>query len=151
MKKFILHIFDVLVCIYVIACPFIMQIRKSGIEYTTSVYFNFNASNKTKILFCVLSIVLILMYGIVCGLNKSINRFIIFLVVSIVLKISIFIFDFIVPEISELLWAIYCAPIAYIHQELDIFVFMFYDILFFIAFAIGLFISKKQKNNMPNE
>lgn len=146
MKKSFLHILDILLVIYVIACPFILQIKKSGIEYTTSVYFSFDASNKAKILLCVLSIVLILLYGIICGLNKSFFRSILFLVIGIVLKGSIFIFDFIVPEISEFLWAIYCAPIAYIYQELDVFVFVFYDILFFIAFAIGLFISKKQQS-----
>lgn len=146
-KKSFLHILDVLMGIYVIACPFIMQIRKSETEYSTSVYFNFDAALKTKILFCVLSIALILVYGFVSGLNKRFNRFILFLVVGIALKVSIFIFDFIVPEISEFLWAIYCAPIAYIHQELDIFVFVFYDILFFAAFAIGLFISKNNKKH----
>lgn len=151
MKKSILHALDIFVVIYVIICPFIMQIRKSIIEYTSLVYFTFNASSKTKICLCVLSITLILLYGMLCGLNKSFKRLIIFLVACIMLKVCILIFDFIVPEISEFLWAVYCAPIAYIYQGLDVFGFVFYDMLFLIAFASGLFISRKTtKTNTAN-
>lgn len=150
MKKSILHALDVFVVIYVSICPFIMQIRKSIIEYTSLVYFTFDASSKTKICLCVLSITLILLYGMMCGVNKSFKRLIIFLVACIMLKVCILIFDFIVPEISEFLWAVYCAPIAYIYQGLDVFVFVFYDILFLMAFASGLFISRKAtKTNTP--
>lgn len=150
MKKSILHALDVFVVIYVSICPFIMQIRKSIIEYTSLVYFTFDASSKTKICLCVLSITLILLYGMMCGVNKSFKRLIIFLVACIMLKVCILIFDFIVPEISEFLWAVYCSPIAYIYQGLDVFVFVFYDILFLMAFASGLFISRKAtKTNTP--
>lgn len=139
-----MRILDFIVAIYVISCPFIMQIRESRVEHTDLIYFVFDVSDEIKIFICILSILLITLYGIISGSNKSYKRLILLLVICILLKAGSFLFDYYAPGISEFLWEIYRAPIEYIYQGLDIFVFAFYEIVFLLAFASGRFIFKSK-------
>lgn len=75
-----------------------MQIRESRVEHTDLIYFVFDVSDEIKIFICILSILLITLYGIISGSNKSYKRLILLLVICILLKAGSFLFDYYAPE-----------------------------------------------------
>lgn len=150
-KKFlILDIFSVL---YALACPFILQISKESAQYGNYVYYCFKATDRTQIAVTILSIVFLLLYGLFCGLNKKFNRIAILIGICLILKISVFISDIISPSVSELIWTVYRAPVYWISEQIDIFIFVFYEAIFAVAFLLGILAKKtyytrmRMKNN----
>ena len=137
-----LLIFDIFLILYALACPFIMQISKGTVQYGNYDYYYFKAADQTQIAVTILSIVLITFYGFVFGLNKKFNRIPIFIGVCLLLKIAAFLSDIVSPAVSELIWTAYTAPVYPIYENIDIFIFAFYETIFVIAFLLG-FLAKK--------
>lgn len=137
-----LLIFDSILILYALACPFIMQISKETVQYGNYDYYYFKAADQTQIVVTMLSIAFLLLYGFVFGVNKKLNRIPIFIGVCLILKISVFLSDIISPSVSELIWAVYSAPVYWVSEKIDIFMFVYYEVLFAVAFALG-FLAKK--------
>lgn len=139
-KRFL--IIDIFMILYVLACPFIMQISKGITQYENYVYYYFKAADQTQIAITILSIAFLLLYGLVCGFNKKFNKIAILIGICLILKISVFLSDIISPSVSELIWTVYRAPVYWISEQIDIFIFAFYEAIFAVGFALG-FLAKK--------
>lgn len=119
-----------------------MQISKETVQYGNYVYFYFKAADRTQIVITILSIAFILLYGLVSGLNKKFNRIAIFIGICLILKIIVFVSDIISPSVSELIWTVYRAPVYWASERMDIFIFVFYEAIFAVAFLLGILAKK---------
>lgn len=135
--------------LYIVLCPFILQIEKGIVEYDGSAYYYFSSGESIQLITTILTIVFLLVYGAYCGINKKISSLIFFIIVNLILKIIILLFDFSNYLFSDLLYNIYFSPISYIYEKIDIFAYIFYEFVFIIAFVSGFCMVKiRNKNNI---
>lgn len=140
------HLFGFLPFIWFIVCTFLSEIKSDIIYYDGTKYFFYNADNYIKSCITIVTIIIICALAIYNGYLKNRFNALIFIAFLLFFKIVIFVSQFINPTFSDLLYCVYFSPICSINEHLDIFSYLFYELVFLIPFMSAYFIKNIQKN-----
>lgn len=133
--------------VWFLLCIFFSGIKSFVIQYDGSKAFYYSADEHLQLCITVLSIVIICGFAMYCGCLKKLFDFVIFIALYLFFKIMIFIMELISSDFSNLLYTIYFSPICAIYENLDIFSYIFYEVLFIISFLIGYVLKKPKLRN----
>lgn len=136
------YFFFPLLCILFAAGVFINGIEPEAITYSTERNYIFTSPAVVQIIVCAVSVLFFAASGVVFGIKKEYGAVIVFELLMIAFKLVIFISGLLDDSVSNLLWAIFCAPVSAIAEDLDIFVWVFYQAVLFLSFVPTLIFNR---------
>lgn len=133
---------SILPIVWFILSVFFSGIKTYVIHYDGSKSFYYSTNEYLQLCITVLSIVIICTFALYCGYLKKYMILIYFISFCLLFKIIIFVTELIFSDFSNLLYTIYFSPICAIYENLDIFSYVFYEVLFILSFFIGYALKK---------
>lgn len=114
-------------------------------------YYDLSANEKTLLILTISVLIVLIALGIYSGIKNK-KAIVVPLVIVNIFKIVIIALGVFENPISDLLYCVYTSGFAYFCESLDIFAWVYYDIVLLVSFAFGaMIINLYRKKSLRNK